>query len=671
METTQGYHIGYGEVKVTQANNGFSIYRFSVTPPWQVDHSIIAITHIDRPSSCDLSIPNYPAAPLPYDFHRGEPTYEGHFKQDGSIVSEKLFQTFYEENPVTTPGRCTYSFVTDNPFMVETYYELKTAHKIQSSVIEKDYQGTTFIQKQIQTFYESNYHHEPTRIVTTDSKGLSMEKKIKYAFDFRVPIFENTSNCYTGAASFLGYFNSLFYSGGYSTSFSTCGGYTNDCFGTTLQSFYTALFNARKSYIDCRKTNFTGTDALPAFQVNHNTAKENANSDLKTLLWMQDIYMNAPIETSEWKNNQLVSATYMQYNNNRGDAFGVYPEKIMKIDLASPSATFTPSSVGSNNISITKDSRYIDLATYDFNKGNVISTTGRDEIPVSYDWAYNQSLPVVKISNAVNNVKEKIQPGEVTESFNFQLGSEHHTSPGTNITINQTQIGPITISLPFLSVSAQVTANFTLTGPSNKTGYLCNSGPQGTSCGSTSSSVTYDNMPIGQYTLTPTVLSSFDSYTFNYSLSYSYQGLVLSSSGLKEFFYEGFEESTGGNITTGNSHTGSNYLNGGYTVPFIIPNSRSYVIQWWNLSGGIWKFNEQPYTNNFSITGPVDDVRVFPKDAMMNSYTYKPAIGITSETGPNGKTNIYEYDTLGRLLDIKDQDGNIIKTFEYHFKSAQ
>jgi YD repeat-containing protein len=55
----------------------------------------------------------------------------------------------------------------------------------------------------------------------------------------------------------------------------------------------------------------------------------------------------------------------------------------------------------------------------------------------------------------------------------------------------------------------------------------------------------------------------------------------------------------------------------------------------------------------------------------MNSYTYKPAIGITSETGPNGKTNIYEYDTLGRLLDIKDQDGNIIKTFEYHYKSAQ
>lgn len=53
--------------------------------------------------------------------------------------------------------------------------------------------------------------------------------------------------------------------------------------------------------------------------------------------------------------------------------------------------------------------------------------------------------------------------------------------------------------------------------------------------------------------------------------------------------------------------------------------------------------------------------------AMVTTYTYYPLIGMTSATDPRGYTLSYEYDALGRLRDIKDMNGNIVKTFDYHY----
>lgn len=56
------------------------------------------------------------------------------------------------------------------------------------------------------------------------------------------------------------------------------------------------------------------------------------------------------------------------------------------------------------------------------------------------------------------------------------------------------------------------------------------------------------------------------------------------------------------------------------------------------------------------------------KDAQITSYTYKPLVGVTSQTDVKGMTTYYEYDDFQRLMAVKDQNGHIVKSYDYHFK---
>lgn len=57
------------------------------------------------------------------------------------------------------------------------------------------------------------------------------------------------------------------------------------------------------------------------------------------------------------------------------------------------------------------------------------------------------------------------------------------------------------------------------------------------------------------------------------------------------------------------------------------------------------------------------------KNALITTYTYKPLIGMTTMTDPRGVTTTYEYDSFGRLAKVKDANGKIINSYNYHYQN--
>ncbi|NLU92202.1 hypothetical protein [Chitinophaga sp. Ak27] len=54
--------------------------------------------------------------------------------------------------------------------------------------------------------------------------------------------------------------------------------------------------------------------------------------------------------------------------------------------------------------------------------------------------------------------------------------------------------------------------------------------------------------------------------------------------------------------------------------------------------------------------------------ALVTTMTYVPEVGVTSVTDPTGNISFYEYDGLNRLKVVKDQNGKILKQYDYQFQ---
>ena len=53
---------------------------------------------------------------------------------------------------------------------------------------------------------------------------------------------------------------------------------------------------------------------------------------------------------------------------------------------------------------------------------------------------------------------------------------------------------------------------------------------------------------------------------------------------------------------------------------------------------------------------------------LVTTYTYKPLVGITTITDPATITTTYDYDSFGRLLQIKDSNSKILEKYTYNYK---
>ncbi|MBB5648945.1 hypothetical protein [Pedobacter cryoconitis] len=70
-----------------------------------------------------------------------------------------------------------------------------------------------------------------------------------------------------------------------------------------------------------------------------------------------------------------------------------------------------------------------------------------------------------------------------------------------------------------------------------------------------------------------------------------------------------------------------------------------------------------------AVDGFLEKLKAALPNAQITSYVYNPLVGLVSQTDAKGLTTYFEYDNLQRLKHIKDQFGNIIKRYDYHYKT--
>lgn len=92
------------------------------------------------------------------------------------------------------------------------------------------------------------------------------------------------------------------------------------------------------------------------------------------------------------------------------------------------------------------------------------------------------------------------------------------------------------------------------------------------------------------------------------------------------------------------------------------------------INGVSWNYFEHRVSGATTIsvsgTSSIDELRLYPANSQMNSYTYEPLLGITSQCDVNNQISYFEYDAYGRLKLNRDINGNIIKTYNYQLQSS-
>jgi hypothetical protein len=121
-------------------------------------------------------------------------------------------------------------------------------------------------------------------------------------------------------------------------------------------------------------------------------------------------------------------------------------------------------------------------------------------------------------------------------------------------------------------------------------------------------------------------------------------------------------------LTTGTSYVVSYWLKAGASIS-IAGGSQTNSITGLTLNG--WTYHEVTVTGTSSISitgsGNVDELRLYPSGAQMTTYTYDPLLRLSAQCSINSTISYFEYDGFNRLVDIKDQYGNIVKAYEYNY----
>lgn len=124
-----------------------------------------------------------------------------------------------------------------------------------------------------------------------------------------------------------------------------------------------------------------------------------------------------------------------------------------------------------------------------------------------------------------------------------------------------------------------------------------------------------------------------------------------------------------GNITKSGLNTSLTYIVSLWAKTGASINVNSVALSTITASQNGWSLYTKTLSGISTITisgsGTIDEVRLYPKDANMVSYTYEPLIGITSVDDANNTIAYTQYDNLNRIKLERNKDSDIIKRYDY------
>ncbi|MBL0745585.1 hypothetical protein [Chryseolinea lacunae] len=378
------------------------------------------------------------------------------------------------------------------------------------------------------------------------------------------------------------------------------------------------------------------------------------------------------LQKNDNSNQRVVSGQVTIFRQHTADTSFVVTDKIYlwESDTAISKSSYVQVSINAAKNGVTMDGGYkqrLSLLSYDYDGNLQMAQKDNNQI-VSYLYGYNGSVPIAEVVNA-QNTQYKIVTTKIPSTGSLAI------SPGTSSANTYTATynfkidyaGPVTLKL---GVPGSVSTNFNCTGAGSANGLL----PTG-ACGA--GTYTMNGAAVGDSYLTVTVYDApgtpggvgacgeiiYPKYTTRTDVY-----------GTIEFLAESFEENTTTGVVRNASvaHSGEAYFSGDYTVAFTKPNARSYYLDYYYLdASNKWVYIQKVYSSTSMILSEgsaIDDVRIYPQDAQINTYTYIPNVGTTSTIDPNGKGLFYSYDTFGRLKLTRDTNFNILKMYDYYYR---
>lgn len=204
-------------------------------------------------------------------------------------------------------------------------------------------------------------------------------------------------------------------------------------------------------------------------------------------------------------------------------------------------------------------------------------------------------------------------------------------------------------------------------------------------------SITYDakNSP-----LAVTNYDKTDSYIWDYNSTYPVA--EISNAGQSEIAFTSFEADGKGNwvyygtpVSDASAVTGKKVYDpyAGQLTKTVVKGG-TYIVSYWSKNGQRtvnatsassgstvrgWTYFEHKITlaANGTVTvsgsGMIDDLRLYPVNSLMTTYTYDPLVGMTSKTDVSNRITYFIYDSYSRLIFVRDQDNNILKKYCYNY----